>query len=70
MVLHTLCLIKHTSNTGADFLQRSRETCACAGGTGGERVCVFAEESVVDVLFIQKWVNPQRSQRGVYGWRL
>lgn len=29
VVLHTLCLIKHTSNTLADFLSQSWETNGC-----------------------------------------
>lgn len=46
VVLHTLCLIKHTSNTLADFrFQR-------VGRRKPVSVCAFAEESVIDVLFI------------------
>ena len=62
VVLHTLCLIKHTSNTLADFLPRGvwggerahsfSCVCVCARVCVLVHACVFAEESVIDVLFI------------------
>lgn len=65
LVLHTLCLIKHTSNALADFLQlRARRPAAARGRRAcGVRVaCMWRacarprvaaeEESAADVLFI------------------
>lgn len=51
VVLHTPCLIKRTSNALADFLSLSRPCvrAACVRVRGPR---VFAEEGVLDVLFM------------------
>lgn len=56
VVLNTLRLIKRTSNARADFLPARFGRCVREGrARAGERaraMRVFAEESVIDVLFI------------------
>lgn len=52
VVLHTPCLIKHTSNTLSGFLLQRVGKRTCARLLLNARGWVFAEESVIDVLFI------------------
>ena len=67
VVLHTLCLIKHTSNTLADFLPRGVWggecarcfACVCVCARARLRVCWGKRYWCFVYL---KWVNPQQNK--------